>query len=247
MVSIITPAFNAEEFLSGTVESVKSQTFKDWELIIVDDCSTDNTLEIARTCAEADKRIRVVKTECNGGVSAARNLGLSIATGDYIAFLDSDDLWAPQKLEKQIQFMLENDCTLSYTDFQKFDSSTGEKGKIIKAPKQMEAADILKNTAIGCLTVMVNKRKSGHFTMPILKHTEDNCTWYHILKKTNSTALNIGEVLAYYRVGNVSLTRNKGRSAIQQWQIYREYFKFSRLRSAYYFCCYAFNALLMHI
>lgn len=246
IVSIITPAYNAEKFLSDTISSVQSQTFQNWELIIVDDCSTDNTNVLANDYAKEDGRIKIIKAPKNGGVAAARNIGLEYAQGEYIAFLDSDDLWKPSKLEKQLTFMKEKGCVLSYTDFQKFNFDDGSLGKVIRCPKKMRANDILKNTAIGCLTVMVDKKQAGEFRMPSLNHTEDNCTWYHILKNTNQTAYNLGEVLSLYRDGNASMTKNKGKSAKQQWQTYRNYFKFSRMKSAYYFSWYAFNAILRH-
>lgn len=246
IVSIITPAYNAENFICETIQSILQQTYKDWELLIVDDCSTDNTHILAKDYAEQDARIRVLRPKKNGGVAAARNFGLEHAKGDYIAFLDSDDLWKPEKLEKQLAFMKDKDCVLSYTDFQKFNSDDGSLGKVMRCPKRMRANDILKNTAIGCLTVMVDKRQCGDFRMPPLNHTEDNCTWYEILKRTKQVANNQGEVLSLYREGNASLTKNKGKSARQQWETYRNYFNFSFLKSVYFFICYAANAVIRH-
>jgi len=212
----------------------------------VDDCSTDYTSVLASDFAKEDERVKVIKAPQNGGVAKARNIGLEHAHGEYIAFLDSDDLWKPDKLEKQLAFMKEKGCVLSYTDYQKFNSNSGKLGKVMRCPKKMRANDILKNTAIGCLTVMVDKKQAGEFCMPPLKHTEDNCTWYHILKDTGQSAYNVGEVLSLYRDGNTSMTKNKGKSAKQQWETYRYYFKFSRLKSAYYFVWYAINAVLRH-
>lgn len=246
IISIITPAYNAENYISQTIESVQNQSFKDWELIIVDDCSKDYTSVLVKEFENKDPRIRMIKAPQNGGVAKARNLGLEQARGDFIAFVDSDDLWEPEKLEKQLAFMKEKGCVLSYTDFQKFNTTDGSLGKVMKCPKRMRANDILKNTAIGCLTVMVDKKQAGEFRMPPLNHTEDNCTWYHILKKTNQAAYNVGEVLSLYRDGNASMTKNKGKSAKQQWYTYRGYFKFSTIKSAYYFTCYAINAVLRH-
>ncbi len=245
-VSVITPAYNAENYICKTIESVQSQTYKDWEMIIVDDCSTDYTTVLVQDYVKNDPRIKLVKASKNGGVAAARNLGLELAKGDYIAFVDSDDLWKPDKLEKQLAYMQKKGCVLSYTDFQKFNTNDGSLGKVMKCPKKMRANDILKNTAIGCLTVMVDKKQAGEFRMPPLNHTEDNCTWYHILKNTDQTAYNVGEVLSLYRDGNASMTKNKGKSAKQQWETYRCYFKFSLIKSAYYFTWYAINAVLRH-
>lgn len=246
MITIITPAYNAEKYISETIQSVLNQTYQDWEMIIVDDCSTDNTSVIVQKYVEKDSRIRLIRAPINGGVAKARNIGLEHAKGEYIAFVDSDDLWIPEKLDKQISFMKKKDCVISYTNFRKFNTLDGSLGKIIKCPNKMEPSDILKNTAIGCLTVMVNKLKSGEFYMPPLDHTEDNCTWYNILKKTDETAYNLGEVLSLYREGNASMTKNKRKSAKQQWDTYRNYFKFSLFKSVYYYTFYAINAVLRH-
>lgn len=246
LVSIIMPCFNAASYIRESVESIRSQTFKEWELIIVDDCSKDSSIDIISSLVKEDERIKLICHKKNAGVSAARNTGIAEARGEYIAFLDSDDIWKPEKLEKQLAFMKEKGCVLSYTDFQKFNTSDGTLGKVMRCPKRMCASDILKNTAIGCLTVMVDKKQAGEFRMPPLNHTEDNCTWYHILKDTNQTAYNLGEVLSFYRDGNASMTKNKGKSAKLQWQTYRCYFKFSRIKSAYYFTWYAINAVLRH-
>lgn len=246
MVSIITPAYNAKEYIHDTIKSVMDQTYSQWELIIIDDCSTDNTFDIAQEYATIDSRIKVIRTSQNGGVARARNIGLEQASGDYIAFVDSDDLWVPEKLSKQVTFMQSKGCILSFTDFQRFNANDGVLGRVIKCPKKMKASDILRNTAIGCLTVMVDRKKVGDFRMPLLNHTEDNVTWYNILKRMNSYAYNLGEVLSYYREGNASLTKNKGKSAMQQWKTYREYFHFSIIRSTYYYCCYVLNAILRY-
>ena len=245
MISIITPAFNTEMYIGETIRSIQAQTFKDWELIIVDDCSTDNTIDVVSSFAEFDDRIRLIKAISNGGVAKARNLGLENAKGEYIAFLDSDDLWKPTKLEKQLVFMQKNNYILTYTDFQQFHSVDGALGKVIYCPDKMTANDILKNTTIGCLTVMVDKKQAGEFRMPNLKHTEDNCTWYHILEK-GYTAYRYPEVLSLYRVGNLSLTRNKSKSAKQQWETYRDYFQFNVIKSVYYYLWYATNAILRY-
>jgi teichuronic acid biosynthesis glycosyltransferase TuaG len=244
-VSVITPAYNASRYLAEAVASVQSQTFSDWEMIIVDDCSTDNTYELACSLAEKDKRIIIIKHENNSGVATARNTALEAATGDFIAFLDSDDLWMPDKLEKQLTFMENNDYALTYTMYQKFQSDTGQRGKIIKAKEKMTAAAIYGNTSIGCLTVMVNRKKVGEFRMPLIKHTEDNCTWQEILSR-GFVAYGLKENLALYRESNASLTNNKKKAAKQQWDTYRKYYKFSVLRSAFYFSCYAFNAVKKH-
>lgn len=245
-VSIITPAYNAELFLEETVKSVQAQTFTNWEMLIVDDCSTDNTYALAKKLASKDNRIKVLKNTQNSGVAATRNYALDIATGEYIAFIDSDDLWLPEKLKKQVAFMNQGDYVLTYTNYRKFNSETGERyPKIIKAPAKMTAEMIYGDTSIGCLTVMVNRNKSGPFHMPLLSHTEDNITWQKILAR-GFTGYRLDEVLSLYREGNKSLTNSKKKAAFQQWSTYRNYYKFSIPKSAYYFTLYAFNAIKKH-
>ena len=245
-VSVITPAYNAAAVLADTVECVLQQTYQNWEMIIVDDCSPDDTYKVACGLAEQDERIRVIRHEQNQGVAAARNTALRAATGEYIAFLDSDDLWLPNKLELQLAFMKEKDCVLSYTAYQSFDAETGEKGKVITAPEKMQYKDIFKNTAIACLTVMVDKQKSGPFEMPPLSHAEDQCTWQAILGREN-TAYGMNESLSLYRVSGNSLSGNKMKAIKKQWHMYRKYHKLSLIKSAWYFSCYALNAVMKRI
>lgn len=245
-VSVITPAYNAADYLEETVKSVQNQTFTDWEMIIVDDCSEDDTYNLAKKLSEDDSKIRVLKNKANSGVAATRNTALDAATGEYIAFLDSDDLWLPQKLEKQVVFMDTGQYVLTYTNYQKFNSNTGERyEKIIRAPATMTEKRIFGDTSIGCLTVMVNRNKSGTFHMPLLGHTEDNITWQGILARGH-TAYRLDEVLSLYREGNSSMTSGKKKAAKQQWQTYRVYYKFSVPKSAYYFVQYAFHAVKKH-
>lgn len=246
LISIITPAYNAGAFLEETIKSVQAQTYKNWEMLIVDDCSKDNTVEVAQRYAREDPRVRLIRHEENQGVAGARNTALAQAKGEYVAFLDSDDLWLPEKLQKQLAFMEENGHILTYTAFQRFDSETGERGKVIPAPPKMTYQSIFYNTAIGCLTVMVNRERSGPIEMPKLRHAEDQCTWQSILKDGH-TAYGIPEVLALYRVSGGSMTANKGKAARRQWDVYRQYHGFSVVKSGVYFAGYAIHALLRHL
>lgn len=244
-VSIITPAYNAAPYLEETIKSVQAQTFQNWEMIIVDDCSKDNTYQVANTFAASDMRIKVLQNRQNSGVAKTRNVALDAATGEYIAFLDSDDLWLPDKLKKQLEFMDSGKHALTYTNYQKFKSSTGEKGKVIRGPTTMTAKKIYGDTSIGCLTVMVNRDIVGPFHMPNLKHTEDNITWQEILSR-GYMAYRLDETLSLYREGNSSLTSSKKKAAKQQWQTYRAYYKFSFIKSAFYFSQYALHAVKKH-
>jgi teichuronic acid biosynthesis glycosyltransferase TuaG len=214
-------------------------------MIIVDDCSKDNTYQVACNFAAQDCRIKILRNAKNSGAAITRNTALAAATGDYIAFLDSDDLWLPKKLEKQIAFMENKQYALTYTPYQKFDTKTGKKGKIIRVPEKMTARRIYGDTSIGCLTVIVNRNIVGDFRMPLISHTEDNCTWQEILSR-GYVAYRLNEVLSLYREGYASLTNSKKKAARLQWQTYREYYKFSVPESIFYFSCYTLNAVKKH-
>lgn len=246
LVSVITPAYNASEYIGETIKSVLDQSYTNWEMLIVDDCSSDNTREIVRGYLEKDSRIKLIEHSENGGVSAARNTALKEAKGDYVAFLDSDDMWHKEKLLKQLAFMEENQYVLTYTGYQKYLSLTKEKGKVIEVPETMTYGQIFYNTAIACLTVMVNKEKAGDFSMPLINHTEDQCTWQSILKKCGCKAYGLNENLALYRVSSNSLTGNKFNAVKKQWNTYRKYHNLSVVKSGIYFAGYVLNALKKH-
>lgn len=245
-ISVITPAYNAADYIAETIQSVQAQTFTDWEMVIVDDCSADATYQVACSYAEADSRIRVIRHAKNSGVAAARNTALDAATGDYVAFLDSDDLWMADKLEKQYRYMEENGYVLTYTPYRPFTADQPEGKKVVKVPDVMTYQRIFGNTAIACLTVMVNRQKAGPFHMPPLTHTEDQCTWQEILSR-GYKAYALQDPLALYRESSDSLTGNKKKALKKQWSTYRNYHKFSVLKSGFYFVCYAINAIKKHL
>lgn len=246
LVSIITPAYNAAGYIAATIESVRAQSYQNWEMLIVDDCSSDNTVQVVEKYCSLDSRIRLIRHVQNQGVAGARNTALSEAKGEYVAFLDSDDMWMPNKLDMQLSFMEENGYVLTYTAYQKYISETDARDKVITVPKKMTRNAIFYNTAIACLTVMVNKEKSGDFKMPLLKHSEDQCTWQTILSR-GYVAYGLNENLALYRVSRNSMTANKGKSAKRQWDVYRKHYGFSLLRSCWYFVSYAFHAVIKHL
>lgn len=245
-ISIITPVYNAEKYITDTINSVLAQTYTNWEMIIVDDCSTDRTTQIVESFCQKDNRIKLIKHQKNQGVAMTRNTALAHAKGEYIAFLDGDDLWCDKKLEKQLAFMEKNGYVLTYTAYEKLSSSPGIKNKIIYVPSKMTYKEIYYNTAIACLTVMINREKAGDFEMPILDHAEDQCTWQMILKK-GFVAYGLNENLASYRVNFNSLTGNKIKAAQKQWKVYRKYHNFSFVKSCVYFTSYAVRAAIKHL
>lgn len=243
LISIITPAYNAEKHISDTILSIQRQTYKNWELLISNDCSKDRTADIVCAFASKDPRIKLINAKENGGVAKARNLAIEQSKGKYIAFVDADDLWLPDKLEKQISFMKNRNAAFSFTSYELIDDTGQKIGKYVQSKPIMRHQDILKNTIIGCLTVMVDVEKTGPFKIPILKHTEDNMAWYEILKR-GFLGYGMPEVLSQYRISSNSLTSNKLKSAKLQWRTYRDYCKFGILKSMYYFSCYAVNAVI---
>ena len=246
LVSVIMPAYNSSEYISESINSVLHQTYQNWELIIIDDHSTDNTVDIVKEYCSRDPRVKLVVSEANNGVAAARNIGLQVAKGKYIAFLDSDDLWLPDKLKIQLSFMEKNHVAFSFSSYERFDSENKEKRAIVKAPEIITANDVLTNTVIGCLTVMVNKELVGNFRMPLLNHMEDNATWYTILSR-GFTAYGLPTILARYRLHGKSLTQNKMKAAYNQWKVYRNYFLFNRIQSIQCFIKYGSNSLRRYL
>lgn len=183
LVSIITPMYNSEKFIEATIKSVLNQTYQEWEMLIIDDCSTDNSPNIVKSYMQQDSRIKCIKTETNKGVSNARNLALSKATGQFIAFLDSDDQWNSSKLEKQVNFMLENDYVISFTSYELMDENDKKLNKVIKVPPNVDYRRLLKGNILGCLTVVIDKSKLDfEIRMSGVRH-EDYVLWLSILKK----------------------------------------------------------------
>lgn len=246
LVSIITPSYNSSKFIKDCVASVFSQTYKNWEMIIVDDCSKDNSKEIISEHSTKDKRIKPIFLEKNVGAAEARNAAIRQSKGKYVAFLDSDDLWNPKKLEKQLSFMYENEIAFSYTNYQ-FMSENGEDlSNIISAPEKMTYDSYLKNTIIGCLTVIIDREKSGEFEMPNIRSSHDMALWLLIMKRGFS-AYGLDENLARYRIVSTSNTASKWYAAKDVWKVYRQVEKLSFIYSTWCFVWYAFNALKKRI
>ncbi|WP_027701376.1 glycosyltransferase family 2 protein [Metaclostridioides mangenotii] len=242
LVSIITPMYNSEKFIEGTINSVLSQTYQDWEMLIIDDCSTDNCPNIVKSYMQDEDRIKYIRTDSNQGVSHARNVALENATGQFIAFLDSDDQWESSKLEKQIAFMIENNSTITFTAYELMDEKTNKINKSIRVPKSVDYKKLLKGNVMGCLTVVIDKTKLDFdIKMSGVPH-EDYVLWLSILKK-GYIAHGIDEVLAMYRKSSTSLSGNKIRAAKWTWNIYRNVEKISLPLAIYYFIYYGINGI----
>lgn len=242
VVSVIMPAYNSGATLGESIQSVVSQSFTDWELLVIDDCSKDKLQPIVEQFH--DLRIHYIRLPENSGVAVARNRGIQEAKGRYIAFLDSDDLWLPEKLEKQLQFMEQNGYAFTYTWYQQFCHDTHNLGNIVKTKNKVNYAELLKGNDIGCLTVMLDRLQIKEIAMPAQRH-EDYITWLNILKQ-GWTAHSFPLVLAEYRKGKGTLTSNKWKSLLWTWNVYRNSQHLSLIQSGFCMAFYICNGLVKH-
>lgn len=245
LVSVITPACNAEAFIAETIASVQAQTLSDWEMLVADDASGDRTAEIVAGLAAQDPRVRLIRLERNGGVARARNAALAEARGRFIAFLDSDDLWLPQKLQRQVAFMKERDAAVSYTAFRRIDESGSRIGRLVAVPPRLTYRQLLKNTAIATLTGMADTAKTGPLRMTQARR-DDYILWLSILKR-GFVAEGLQEDLARYRVVRGSLSSKPKRSAAWVWNVYRRVEGLGPLQSAWCMAHYGARAFLKRL
>ena len=233
LVSIIMPAYNAEEYIQESIDSVLAQTHNNWELLIVDDCSSDRTRTIIKS-EYFDKRIHYFCLEKNSGAAKARQKAIDLAKGKYIAFLDSDDLWDEKKLELQINFMEKNGYSFSATDYIRFDED--EEKEIVSYRKtKMNYKDLLKHCP-GNSTIILNKENIGKIEIPDIKKRNDYVLWLNLIKKSDSIFfLNIP--LTKYRVRTDSISSNKLTLIKYHWHIYYTIEKIGYFKSSYY-CLY---------
>ena len=241
MVSIVIPVYNAEKYLKDTIENIKSQTYKNWELILVNDCSTDDSKNVAKLYLA--KNIKWIDLKKNSGPAIARNIGIKEAKGRYIAFQDADDLWDVKKLEKQVAFMQEKDCAFSFTGYEFADENGEPNGKKVQIPEEITYRQALKNTTISTITVMfdMHKLSKEDIMMPNVE-AEDTATWWKVLKIIDY-AYGLNEILSYYRRTPKTNSANKIVAAKRAWNLYRKVERFGIFKSTYYFSFYAMNAV----
>lgn len=233
LVSIIMPAYNCEKYIEDAICSVLNQTYQEWEHIIVDDASTDGTFCIIQKYVRKDARIKVISIKKNSGVSNARNIGITAARGDYIAFLDSDDQWKRNKLEYHIKYMLENDLQFSYTAYEVVDENGKHIKNIVPAKMRVNYQQLLCTNVIACCTIVMESQLIKNEKMPDMKH-EDYATWLNILKKNDIEAVGMGEVLSIYRKVKTSVSANKWKTIGWNWRIYYENQQLGFFRSLKY-------------
>ncbi len=243
-ISIIIPVYNVEKYIIDTIASVKAQTYENWELLLVEDGSTDGSrqllLEIEKQ--EPDKRIRIICQE-NSGAARARNRGLAEATGRFIAYLDADDLWQEDKLDKQLAFMEKQQAAFSFTGYEFADEFGKGTGKVVRVPGTLEYKEALKNTTIFTSTVIFDTTKidKAKLEMPIIK-SEDTALWFQVLRE-GYTAFGLDENLVLYRRVDGSLSSNKLEALRRIWNLYRKAERLSVPYSIYNFCFWAFRAV----
>ena len=246
LVSIIMPCYNAERYIAQSIESVLAQTYRNWELLITDDCSTDGSVKIATKYSLLDDRISLLVPDEHQGIARARNMSISRARGRFVAFLDSDDIWYPEKLERQVNYMLENDLAFTYTSYELIDWQGNPKNKTVKDAGVMSYKKYLRNTIICCGTVVIDREKTGHFATPIIRTSEDMSLWLSIMKR-GFDAYPVPGPLHKYRITPGSASSNKINAACDVWRVYRKMEKLSLAASVFNFVCYTFNAVKKHV
>lgn len=230
LVSVIMPAYNSADFISESIHSVLQQTHQNWELLIIDDASQDNTVSLIKEFETLDSRIRLFQNTTNLGAGITRNLGIKTSQGAYIAFLDSDDLWLPKKLETQLKFMQAHDLSMTYSSYQLIDEQGNDLNKQVVALPKLTFQKLLKSNYVGNLTGIYNVDKLGKIYCPELRKRQDWAMWLTILQKIKSSK-GISQPLAKYRIREKSISNNKVGLLKYNYLVYREFLKYSRLKS----------------
>lgn len=239
LVSIVMPTHNSSKTIIDSVKTVIEQTYSEWELLLVDDCSSDNTWSLIQGLTKSDARIKAISNEVNIGAGGSRNKAIELSKGRYIAFLDSDDKWCKTKLEKQIAFMQKNKVAFSYTGYQKFNES-GLQGVVIP-PVSATYKKLIVSNFIGCLTVIYDQFILGKQYMPLIRKRQDFGLWLKLLSECN-IARGMPEVLAYYSV-DTGMSQNKFNILKWQWLFYRKELNLSFIKTAYIFPIYAYKGI----
>lgn len=233
LVSIITPTYNCGKFIARTIDSVIAQTYQNWEMIIVDDCSNDNTKEVVEEYIKKDSRIKYHLLKENSGAAVARTTAMNLAVGSYMAFLDSDDVWFPEKLECQIKWMNDNGYSFSCTAYEQIDEDDNLLNKTIKTVKKTDYNRLLLDCPVGNSSVIYDVEKMGKFEVPNIRKRNDDALWLQMLKK-EKYIWGMPDVLMKYRIRQNSISSNKLKVIKYHWILYREIEHLSVLRSAFH-------------
>ena len=231
LISIITPTYNCAQFIGETIKSVINQTYTNWEMIIVDDASNDNTEEVVKSIK--DERIKYIRLKENSGAATARNIAMENASGKFMAFLDSDDIWIKDKLEKQVKFMIDNNYNFTCTAYEKMNEKGDSLNKVFKPKKKADYNRILLDCPVGNSTVMYNVSNLGKFQVPNIRKRNDDALWLQILKK-EKFIYGMPDILMKYRIRNNSISSNKLSLVKYHWYLYREIENLSVIRSIFH-------------
>ena len=248
MVSVITPTWNSENYIKETIASVQAQTYKNWEMVIVDDCSTDSTVAIIREIAEKEPRIRLYRQSENMGAAKARTRAMQESNGRFIAYLDADDIWKPEKLQRQVDFMLKNGCGFSCTSYEVIDDSGNKLNKEVHMLKKVNYIGFLTHNLLQTVGIMVDTDivDKEYLVMPDIRRRQDAATWLQILK-AGYDCYGLDIILAEYRRAQASLSSNKFKAVKGMWSLYRDIEHLSLPFSCYCFVRYAFTAVWKRI
>lgn len=246
LISVIMPCFNMEKYISDTITSVKQQTYSHWELLVVDDLSEDSTPSIVETFCHNDERIHFEKMGIHTGIANSRNTAIRMSKGRYLAFLDADDIWHPEKLEQQLAFMQQRQVGFCYTAYDLIDEGGKPLNKTIRTAGDLNYDAYLRNTIIGCSTVMVDTAIVGEVVVPNYRTSEDTATWLDILKK-GFKAYAIEKPLTSYKVRSKSASSNKLKAAADLWRVYRQHEKLSLPKAVVSFLSYVFHAIVKRL
>ncbi|MCI8748339.1 MAG: glycosyltransferase family 2 protein [Lachnospiraceae bacterium] len=243
-VTVVTPSWNSSKYIETTIKSVQAQTYQNWEMIIVDDCSTDNTVDIVHKISEQDSRIKILIQDVNGGAAKARTRSMRAGNGRFVAYLDADDIWKPDKLEKQVSFMKDNDYAFSCTSYEVIDDDGKPKNKYIHMLPKVNYTGFLTNNLLQTVGIMVDTCKvdKKYLVMPDIRRSQDAATWLQILK-AGFDCYGLDEILAGYRRAENSLSSNKFKAVKGVWSLYRDIEHLSLPFSCYCFVRYAFLAI----
>lgn len=245
LVSVVVPVYNASRFLSRTINSVLAQTYQNFEIIIVDDCSTDDSLSIAQNFAKQDSRIQLLHNPKNIGVAETRNRGINEAKGEYIAFLDSDDVWLPQKLERQMALAKRTDADIVYCSYEFIDENDKRLRRPFVVPERTDYSQMLSSSVIGCSAAMIKTETLSDYRFDSAYYHEDYVLWMQLLRMP-LTAVGEREVLSQYRQVVGSRSYAKLFSARKRWEVYRKVLHEGRIRSAFFFLRYAVNGVVKY-
>ena len=246
-ISIVVPVYNAEDFILETIKMVRQQTYENFELILVDDASTDNSVRLIEDAISSDNRIKLIKKCSNAGAAAARNAGISAATGRYLAFLGADDIWYKDKLEKELAFLKEKKAAFVFTAYEFGDENANPTGKVVHVPETLTFKEALSRTVIFTTTVLIDMEvlPKDKIFMPQIE-SEDTATWWTILKG-GIVAYGLDEVLAIYRRPAKSLSSNKFAAIRRIWGLYRKIAGLSPVVSLFYFIGWAVRATVRRL